>query len=127
MNVLSSHVFAAMLAATAIGVLPKPSYAQAVELVAVDVKAVARGYRASKLRGSNVISEKNEKVGEIDDITSAVATSASSVRLAAVIRGSLVTTRPSARPRQTARTHYQFAKTQKTWGSAMPNLEHGDD
>jgi hypothetical protein len=68
MNVLSSHVFAAMLAATAIGVMPKPSYAQVVELVAVDVKAVARGYRASKLRGMNVTSEKNEKVGEIDDI-----------------------------------------------------------
>jgi hypothetical protein len=68
MNVLSLHVFAAMLAATAIGVMPKPSYAQAVELVVVDVKAVARGYRASKLRGTNVTSEKNEKVGEIDDI-----------------------------------------------------------
>ena len=68
MNVLSSHVFAAMLAAVAIGVMPKPSYAQSVELVVVDVKAVARGYRASKLNGTNVTTEKNEKVGEIDDI-----------------------------------------------------------
>ena len=68
MNVLSSHVFAAMLAAAAIGVMPKPSYAQAVELVVVDVKAVARGYRASKLRGTNVSNEKNEKVGEVDDL-----------------------------------------------------------
>ncbi len=68
MNVLSSHVFAAMLAAVAIGVMQKPSYAQSVELVVVDVKAVARGYRASKLNGTNVTTEKNEKVGEIDDI-----------------------------------------------------------
>jgi hypothetical protein len=68
MNAISLPVFAAMLAATAIGVMPKPSYAQAVELVVVDVKAVARGYRASKLKGANVTSEKNDKVGEIDDI-----------------------------------------------------------
>jgi hypothetical protein len=68
MNVLSLHVFAAMAAATAIGVMPKASYAQAVELVVVDVKAVARGYRTSKLMGTNVTTEKNEKVGEIDDI-----------------------------------------------------------
>lgn len=68
MNVVSLHVLAATLAAAAIGVMPKPSYAQAVELVVVDVKAVARGYRASKLNGTNVVTEKNEKVGEIDDI-----------------------------------------------------------
>jgi hypothetical protein len=68
MNAISLPVFAGMLAATAIGVMPKPSYAQAVELVVVDVKAVARGYRASKLKGANVTSEKNDKVGEIDDI-----------------------------------------------------------
>ena len=68
MNVLSLNVFAAMLAAAAIGVMPRPSYAQAVELVVVDVKAVARGYRASKLNGTNVTTEKNEKVGEIDDL-----------------------------------------------------------
>jgi hypothetical protein len=68
MNVLSLHVLAAMLVAAAIGLTPEPSYAQAVELVVVDVKAVARGYRVSKLKGANVTTEKNEKVGEIDDI-----------------------------------------------------------
>lgn len=68
MNVISLHVFAAMLAAAAIGFLPKPSYAQPVELVVVDVKAVALGYRASKLQGTDVITETNEEVGEIDDI-----------------------------------------------------------
>jgi hypothetical protein len=37
---------------------PRVAFAQAVELVVVDVKTVARGYRTSK----------NEKIGEIDDI-----------------------------------------------------------
>ena len=46
---------------------PLPSYAQT-ELVVVDVKEVARGYRASKLKGANVVNDKNEKIGDIDDI-----------------------------------------------------------
>jgi sporulation protein YlmC with PRC-barrel domain len=41
--------------------------AQIVELVTVDVKAVAQGYRASKLTGKEVINSKNEEIGEIDD------------------------------------------------------------
>ncbi|MGZ5090231.1 MAG: PRC-barrel domain-containing protein [Burkholderiales bacterium] len=44
------------------------AFSQAVELVVVDVKAVARGYRTSKLKGTNVTNDKNEKIGEIDDI-----------------------------------------------------------
>jgi hypothetical protein len=47
---------------------PRPAFSQAVELVVVDVKAVARGYRTSKLKGTNVTNDKNEKIGEIDDI-----------------------------------------------------------
>ena len=39
-----------------------------VELVVVDVVAVADGYRASKLRGATVVNSKNEKVGELDDL-----------------------------------------------------------
>jgi len=43
-------------------------YSQAVEWVVVDIKVVARGYRASKLIGTNIQNDKKEKIGEIDDI-----------------------------------------------------------
>jgi sporulation protein YlmC with PRC-barrel domain len=58
------------LAAAGILLAPPPqlAFSQTVELVVVDVKAVARGYRASKLKGTNVTNDKNEKIGEIDDI-----------------------------------------------------------
>jgi ribosomal 30S subunit maturation factor RimM len=36
--------------------------------VVVDVHAVADGYRASKLIGSTVVNDQNEKVGTIEDI-----------------------------------------------------------
>lgn len=42
--------------------------AQAVQLVDVDVKAVGEGYRASKLLGTKVENEKNEKIGTLDDL-----------------------------------------------------------
>jgi hypothetical protein len=45
----------------------QPAFSQGVEIVAVDVKAVGRGYRASKLIGTHVTNDKNEKIGEIDD------------------------------------------------------------
>jgi hypothetical protein len=40
----------------------------AVALVAVDVVSVADGYRASKLRGTTVVNDANEKIGELDDL-----------------------------------------------------------
>jgi hypothetical protein len=56
------------LAAAAVSLFtPLPSYSQT-ELVIVDVKAVARGYRASKLKGMDVMNDKNEKIGDIDEI-----------------------------------------------------------
>ena len=42
--------------------------AQTVQLVDVDVKAVGEGYRASKLLGTKVENEKNEKIGTLDDL-----------------------------------------------------------
>ena len=45
----------------------RPAISQAVRLVTVDVSTVAQGYRASKLTGSGVTNEKNEKIGTIDD------------------------------------------------------------
>ncbi|QCO03355.1 PRC-barrel domain containing protein (plasmid) [Azospirillum argentinense] len=47
---------------------PWPALSQAVTLVVVDVKAVAAGYRASKLTGTSVVNDKNEKIGSLDDI-----------------------------------------------------------
>jgi sporulation protein YlmC with PRC-barrel domain len=45
-----------------------PATAQPVELAVVDVKVVERGYRASKLKDKAVFNEKNERVGEVDDL-----------------------------------------------------------
>ena len=56
-----------MLASAALLVAGPPVLAQIVELVTVDVKAVAQGYRASKLSGKDVVNSKNEAIGEIDD------------------------------------------------------------
>ncbi|MGG5823984.1 PRC-barrel domain-containing protein [Falsiroseomonas sp. HW251] len=47
---------------------PRPVQAQAVELVILDVAAVARGYRASKLTGSSVVNDRDERIGTLDDI-----------------------------------------------------------
>jgi hypothetical protein len=45
----------------------RPALSQAVKLVTVDVNVVGQGYRISKLTGSSVTNEKNEKIGSIDD------------------------------------------------------------
>lgn len=47
---------------------PRPVQAQAVELVILDVTAVARGYRASRLTGSSVVNDRDERIGTLDDI-----------------------------------------------------------
>jgi sporulation protein YlmC with PRC-barrel domain len=49
--------------------LPRPVLAQpVVNLVAVDVAAVGKGLRASKLVGAAVYNDQNEKIGSIDDV-----------------------------------------------------------
>jgi hypothetical protein len=40
---------------------------QGVDIVAIDVIAVAHGHRVSKLLGHKVINEQNEDIGKIDD------------------------------------------------------------
>jgi sporulation protein YlmC with PRC-barrel domain len=60
----AAALVAAMLGASA----PLPVLSQGVELVVVDVHAVADGYRASKLIGSSIVNDQNEKVGTIEDI-----------------------------------------------------------
>jgi hypothetical protein len=54
--------------ALALVVAAGPALPQAsVALVKVDVNVVEQGYRMSKLIGRNVINDKNEKIGSIDD------------------------------------------------------------
>jgi sporulation protein YlmC with PRC-barrel domain len=46
-----------------------PALPQAgVALVKVDLSVVAQGYRMSKLIGSSIINDKNEKIGSLDDV-----------------------------------------------------------
>lgn len=47
---------------------PRPVRAQAVELVILDVAAVARGYRVSRLTGSGVVNDRDERIGTLEDI-----------------------------------------------------------
>ena len=56
-------------AALAISLAAGPALSQAgVQLIKVDLSVVAQGYRISKLIGSSVINDRNERIGTIDDI-----------------------------------------------------------
>ena len=59
---------AILITAVLIGADLRPARSQAVELVVVDVTTVAKGYRTSKLTGSNVVNDHDEKIGTIDDV-----------------------------------------------------------
>jgi sporulation protein YlmC with PRC-barrel domain len=55
--------------ATAIAFAADPALPQAgVALVKVDVNIVEQGYRMSKLIGTGVKNDKNEKIGSLDDV-----------------------------------------------------------
>ncbi len=55
--------------ALAVTLAAGPALPQAgVQLVKVDLSIVAKGYRMSKLIGSSVINDKNEKIGTVDDV-----------------------------------------------------------
>jgi hypothetical protein len=59
---------ATLAVAVLIALGPATAAAQAVELVVVDPKAVAKGYSASELMGETVINEHREPIGTIDDL-----------------------------------------------------------
>lgn len=58
-------VFAGGIATVGVTV---PAFSQVVRLLSVDVKEVAKGWRTTKLHGSTVLNDKDEKIGSIDDI-----------------------------------------------------------
>ena len=64
----SARYAAALIAAMLASSAALPVLSQGVELVVVDIHAVADGYRASKLIGSSIVNEQNEKIGTIEDI-----------------------------------------------------------
>src|ERR1700722_5674217 len=58
-----------ILTAFAVALATGPALPQmGVQLIKVDLSVVAKGYRMSKLIGSSVINDKNEKVGTVDDV-----------------------------------------------------------
>ena len=63
----SFRYVAALVSAMLVSSLPFPVLSQSVELM-VDVHSVAEGYRASKLIGSSVVNDQNEKIGTVEDI-----------------------------------------------------------
>lgn len=69
MKPLRSILPAVALAASVLIVgTPLPALSQVVDLVVVDVVSVAKGYRASKLVGTSVNNDRNEKIGSLDEI-----------------------------------------------------------
>ena len=67
-NALRLVVVAVLLGLLMMIVIAKPVFSQSVELLKVDVAVVAKGHRISKLLSSNVMNDKNEKVGTLDDV-----------------------------------------------------------
>lgn len=62
-------IWFALASITAFTTTTTPALPQAgVSLVKVDFSVVANGYRMSKLLGSTVINDKNEKIGTLDDV-----------------------------------------------------------
>jgi sporulation protein YlmC with PRC-barrel domain len=59
---------AALAVAALLTAGPRPVLSQAVQLVVVDVQTVEQGYRTSKLKGTNVVNDQNEKIGTLDDV-----------------------------------------------------------
>jgi sporulation protein YlmC with PRC-barrel domain len=69
----TQNVFTLLTTAALFGLLliisdARPVLSQSVQLVKVDVAVAARGYRVSKLIGTGVTNDKNEKIGTLDDI-----------------------------------------------------------
>ena len=67
---LAPAIGAIILLATVVFLPPatRPAFSQNVVVIDVDVKEVAKGYRASDLTGATVQNSKGEEIGSIDDL-----------------------------------------------------------
>lgn len=66
-------ILAASAAALLYAVVPRSDVAaqgapQTISAVRVDVQKLATGYRSSKIVGSTVVNDANEKIGSVDDL-----------------------------------------------------------
>jgi hypothetical protein len=61
-------IVAGLVAAVLITASPLPALSQPADVLIVNVQAVAEGYRISKLIGSAVLNDKDQRIGTIDDI-----------------------------------------------------------
>jgi hypothetical protein len=66
-------LIAALLLAALLMIVAHPArvLSQGVALIRVDVAVVAKGHRMSKLIGSSVVNDKNERIGTLDDVIAA--------------------------------------------------------
>jgi sporulation protein YlmC with PRC-barrel domain len=67
-NALRMVVVAVVLGLLLMIIVAKPVFSQSISIVKVDVAVVAKGLRVSKLLGSSVTNDKNDKVGTLDDV-----------------------------------------------------------
>jgi TctA family transporter len=67
-NAVRLVVVAVLLGLLLMIIFAKPVLSQSVSLLKVDVAVVAKGLRVSKLLGSSVTNDKNDKVGTLDDV-----------------------------------------------------------
>ena len=61
-------IVAGLVATVLITASPLPALSQLEDVLIVNIQAVAEGYRISKLIGSAVLNDKDQRIGTIDDI-----------------------------------------------------------
>ncbi|MGZ5096318.1 MAG: PRC-barrel domain-containing protein [Burkholderiales bacterium] len=61
-------LFVVTLSLSLLVLSPQRGFSQAVALVKVDMSVVDKGYRVSKIMGTTVTNDKNEKIGSLDDL-----------------------------------------------------------
>jgi len=130
MKISNDRRYIVVVMVLAAAIAPLMVRAQSVEIVAVDVKAVAEGYRVSKLIGRDVINEKNEEIGDIDDFI------IGQDRILFVILqvggflgmgGHLVAMPASAIDMETVKGKIRFKSASRSQLQKMPEFNYGKD
>jgi sporulation protein YlmC with PRC-barrel domain len=66
--VLASMTLISSLAVASLAIMPAAAQGTQQVVTTIDITAIARGYRSTKITGSAVVNEKGETVGKIDDL-----------------------------------------------------------